>query len=166
MLQPKRWWCFFPWASSSSFLTSFFSWCSCKTKPPAPTVAAAAISSSTLCLWACSGSFLASCFSCCHKINHCSKKGSILFSIHIRIYISIFCYISFFLSFFYFICLPIFFFISHYILHHLITFSLSFFFLKFHLFLHLIFYELLLFLFWWRHKSTILYTPMTPTIFI
>lgn len=100
-VQPNRWWCFFPWASSSSFLTSFFSWCSCKTKPPAPTVAAAAISSSTLCLWACSGSFLASCFSCCHKINHCSKKGSILFSIHIRIYISIFCYISFFLSFFF-----------------------------------------------------------------
>ena len=62
--QPKRWWCFFPWDSSSSSFVSFFSWCSWKANPPAPTAAAAAISSSILCLWACSGSFFSLCFSC------------------------------------------------------------------------------------------------------
>lgn len=55
----KMWWCFLPCSSSSSFLASFFSCFSWKAKPPAPTAAAAAISSSILCLWACSGSFFA-----------------------------------------------------------------------------------------------------------
>jgi hypothetical protein len=41
----------------------FFSWCSWKAKPPDPTAAAAATSSSILWRCACSGSFFASCFS-------------------------------------------------------------------------------------------------------